>query len=78
MISDRKREEIRKEAKEILAGFAKSLEKVNIKGKALKKGVEGFGEEQEGLICDADFRKRMFENAPNKSDDFILTERKGW
>jgi len=78
MISDRKREEIRKEAKEILAGFAKSLEKVNIKGKALKKGVEGFREEQEGLICDADFRKRMFENAPEKNEDCIIAEKKSW
>ena len=35
-------------------------------------------EEHEGKKSDIDFRRRMFENAPKKNDDFIIGEKKGW
>ena len=73
-----KREEVRKQAKEILDKFAKSLESVKFKEKKGKKELEGFREEAQGLKGDEDFRKRMFENAPNKNDDFIIAEKKKW
>ncbi len=57
-----KREEIRGQAKKILANFAKSLEKVKFKEKAGKKEVGGFREEREPSKQDADFRKRVFDN----------------
>ncbi len=75
MINEAKREEIKKEAKELLGKFAKSLEKVKLKE---KKEVGGFREEKEGMKGSEGFRKRMFDNAPNKDEDCILAEKKEW
>ena len=77
-ISEQKKEQIKKEAKEILDKFAHSLEKVKIKGKELKAEVGGFRDEGQGEEGDKDFRKRMFENAPNKDNDTIIAEKKKW
>jgi len=41
--------------------------------KIFTKGKEGDGGE-----CDDEFRKIMFENAPEKNNDFIIGEKKGW
>ena len=71
-------EEIRLEARKILDSFAKKLEGVELKEKKEKKevgGVRGEGSEGES---DADFRDRMFENAPRKEGDFVLAEKKKW
>lgn len=73
-----KREKIKKEAQEILKKFAKSLEKVKLKGKEEKKEVGGFREEGEGKRGDEDFRSRVFQNAPNKDGDHIVAEKKKW
>ena len=78
MIDERKREEIRKEAKRILDKFSKTLEKVSFKERDLKKKVGGFREEGEGLKSSEDFRKRMFENAPKKDGNYIIAEKKKW
>ncbi len=78
MISEREKEEIKKEAKEILDKFANSLEKVKTKKKELKVQTGGFRKEGAGEETDSDFRKRMFENAPRKDGDFILAEKKKW
>ncbi len=74
------KEEIRKEAKQILDKFAKALEKVEKEGKEAKEaGKEsGMREEREGEEPDSDFREIMFENAPRKSKDFILAEKGDW
>ncbi len=77
-MDDKKREEIKKEAKKILDNFAKALDKVSVKKKALKKGVGGFREEGQGKGADEDFRERVFENAPNKDGDYIIAEKKKW
>jgi len=84
---EQNREEIRKEAREILERFAKTLDKV--KGLKIKDSDEGkdfSGElsgvriEGKGEVCgeDGDFRKRMFDNAPKKNGDCILAERASW
>ncbi len=78
MITDTKKEEIRKEAKQILANFSKSLESVKLKVKEERKEVGGFREEGEGVKGDEEFRERMFTNAPNKDKDFIIAEKKKW
>ncbi len=77
-ISEHKREEIKKQAQGILRNFAKSLEKVKLKGKKEKKEIGGFREEGQGEKGDEDFRQRMFDNAPNKNEDFIIAEKKRW
>lgn len=77
-VDEKKREQIKKEAQDILKKFAASLEKVKFEEKENKKGVGGFRGEGEGLKGNEDFRKRMFENAPEKDDDCIIAEKKTW
>lgn len=78
MISEKEKEEIRKEAKVVLDNFASALEKVELKEKGLKKHVGGFREEENGNRCDEDFRKGMFDNAPETKGDFIVAEKRRW
>lgn len=75
---DKNKLEIRKEAKELLEKFSKTLEKVKFKEKALKEEFGGMREEGEGLAGNSDFRERFFKNAPHKDGDFILVEKKNW
>jgi len=77
-MDEKKREEISKQAKVILSKFAKSLEKVKFKEKVGKEKLGGFREEQEPMEPNEDFRKRIFDNAPNKDDDCIIAEKKIW
>ena len=77
-MNEQRREEIRKQAKRILDDFAYSLEKVKIKGKELKGELGGFREEGSGKKSDSDFRKIMFENAPEKNEDNLIVEKKKW
>ena len=74
-----KQEEIRKEAKKILDNFASALDKVKIEKKGLKEEVGGF--RKEGASADkhdADFRKRIFDNAPASDENCIIAETKEW
>ena len=71
--------QIAKEAKQILDNFAKELDKIKIQPKKSSKKVGGFREEQPIQSSeDKDFKKRMFANAPNKEENFILAEKKKW
>ena len=79
MISEKQREEIREEAREILESFVGALEKAGeVKEKRIKRAVGGFREEREGENCDDEFRKRMFANAPSVEGDCITAEKKKW
>lgn len=78
MIDEKKKAEVAEEARQILKKFAASLEKVKFKEKAKKKEVGGFRKEGPGVKGSEDFRKRMFENAPNKDEDCIIAEKKEW
>ena len=69
---------IQKEAREVLRKFEDALSKVKVTEKELKREVGGFREEGLGEGADSDFRKRMFENAPHKEGDFIISEKKKW
>lgn len=77
-ISERKREQIRKEAKIIIDNFSKALDKVKIKKKKGCAVVGGFREEGSGIGGNEIFRKIMFSNTPNKSGDSIIAEKKSW
>jgi len=77
-MDDAKREKIAKEAKEILDKFSKAIEAVKLKERERKTMIGGFREEGEGKMCDADFRVRMFQNAPEKDEDYIYAEKKTW
>jgi hypothetical protein len=77
-VSDAEKIGIQKEARRILDNFAKSLAKVKFNKKEKHGGLDGFREEGHGKDGDRDFRQRMFENAPNKSGDVIIAEKKKW
>jgi hypothetical protein len=72
-------EEIKSGAKKIIDSFSEKLSKIKVPDKeSVIKRKEYERKEGDGEECDSDFKKIMFENAPNKSGDFILAERKKW
>lgn len=71
-------QQIRKQAREILDKFAKSLKKVKFKEKKFKKPISGFRDEFSADPPDTEFRSLMFKNAPNKDTNFIIAEKKKW
>lgn len=77
-MDEKRKEQIRKESKQILDNFSKALDKVSVKRKVLKEEIGGFREEAGGKDCDSGFRERMFENAPSKEGDCIVAEVKKW
>ena len=77
-MNEAERKKIQAEAEEIMNKFAKELEKVKFKEEKVKKPVGGFREEGAGQESSEDFRKRMFDNAPEKKGDFIIAEKKKW
>lgn len=79
MISEDKKKEIEMDAQKILKNFSKSLSKIKFSEKKKKaEGVSGFRKEGNGEKCDDNFRKIMFENAPDKNDNSIIAEKKEW
>lgn len=79
-ISDKEREEIKKQAKGIMDSFAKKLEKVEKEIKNIDVGVERdkFERDEGSGACQEIDKDIMFENAPKKNKDFIIAEKKGW
>ena len=77
-VSEQKKKDIFLEAKRILDNFSKALEKVEFKEKKDKADIAGFREEGVGKLDNQDFRKRMFDNAPKKNDNFVIAETKKW
>jgi Asp-tRNA(Asn)/Glu-tRNA(Gln) amidotransferase C subunit len=78
-VSKEEQEKIKKEAKEIMDSFAKSLEKVEkeLSGEHQVRRKEQMREEGSGRTS-KNFREFFFENAPSKSGDFIKAERGKW
>lgn len=73
-----KEEEILNQAKKIMDEFVLALDKVKVS--------EKFGVEREKQVRtasslpedSADFRKRIFKNAPKMKDDYFQMEKKKW
>ncbi|PIO07665.1 hypothetical protein COU59_03080 [Candidatus Pacearchaeota archaeon CG10_big_fil_rev_8_21_14_0_10_34_12] len=78
-VSEKEKEEIRKQAKEIMDKFSEKIEKIgkNVPESFIERN-EFEREERSGEEPDEDFRERVFANAPRKNKDFILGEKKGW
>lgn len=72
------KKKIKEEVKKVMHDFMEELDKA--------KGVkENFGAERGKSLRtvtknkkNSEFRKRMFENAPKKRDDFLVMEKKTW
>src|SRR4030043_1107005 len=75
-VSEKEKDEIKKQAKSIMDSFSKKLS--NIKEKIDELAIERENcerEEGNGKCLEID-KKIMFENAPNKNKDFIIAEKK--
>ncbi len=87
-VSEEEKGEIKAEAKNIMDSFSKKLAKVekNIPEPLIER--DDFEREERNSsdnVLDLiertksfDFKKRIFENAPNKDGDFIVAEKKSW
>ncbi len=77
-LSEKEREEIRRQVNMILESFSAKLSKVE--GKAEDNLIERKEfERKEGQEQDKTFsREIMFKNAPEKNKDFIIGEKKKW
>jgi len=78
-VSEKERQEIQLQAKAIMDNFSNRLSK--IKDRLEESSVErDFGERVEGEgKGDENFSKEiMFDNAKEKSKDFIIAEKKSW
>lgn len=72
-------EEIKSDAKKIIDSFSVRLSKIKVPDKEPIIKKEGFERaDGNGKECDNDFKRIMFENAPDKNIDFILAEKKRW
>lgn len=76
-LSEKDKEEIKKQVNSILDSFSKKLSEID------EKEEESFverdaSERVEGENPEEISRKIMFENAPEKNDDFIIAEKKKW
>ena len=77
-ISEKKKEEIKEQAKGIMDSFSKKLSKID-SGKLGESLIEREEcEREEGGNSMKIDREIMFDNAPNKNKDFIIAEKKSW
>jgi|TARA_B100000315_G_C14312636_1_gene467104 Asp-tRNA(Asn)/Glu-tRNA(Gln) amidotransferase C subunit len=78
-VSEEEKEDIKKQAKSIMENFSEKLSKVDDKiPEPLIERDDFERVEGEGKDSDSDFKERIFENAPRKNNDFILSEKKKW
>jgi len=77
-LSEKEKEEIRKQVDTILNSFSAKLSKID--GKIEENLIERKEfERREGREQDNSFlREIMFKNAPEKNKDFIVAEKKKW
>ena len=73
-----KQEEILKQAKKIMDEFVSALEKVKVKESFGAKRTEQTRTPAKECPDSAEFRKRMFKNAPKVKDDYLIMEKKEW
>ncbi|MBI2630020.1 hypothetical protein HYW76_02880 [Candidatus Pacearchaeota archaeon] len=76
-VAGKEREEIEKQAKEIMNSFAEVLENISVKDARIER-EEDRREEKGGGDEDKDFRKIMFENAPKTEENCIVAEKGEW
>lgn len=75
-VSEKERQEIKRQAKEIIDNFSKKLEKIEL-GEGKVEREEQTRKETKAEV-DRDFKKRFFDNAPKKDGDWIKAEKGAW
>ena len=80
-VSEKEKEDIRRQAKKIMDDFSEKISKVDRKvGESLIERAEGerIEVDNEKTSCSKIDREIMFSNALNKNKDFIIAEKKRW
>ncbi len=79
-VTEKEKEEIRKDSKKLLNEFASKLSKIKVSISAEKQGedVSGTREEGDGWNTDPGFRDLTLLNAPFVEDNSIVAEKGGW
>ncbi len=78
-LSEKEKEEIKKQVDSILNSFSAKLSKIDRKTEVDSFVERKEFERKEGGEQDKSFsREIMFKNAPDKNKDFIIAERKKW
>lgn len=76
-VSDKEKEEIKKQAKSLMDDFARKLEKIQVKESHFENG-EGMRDESSPWKTDNEFRDTMFSNAPLVEENSIVAEKGEW
>jgi len=76
-VTEKEKEEIQRDSKELLKEFATKLEKIKAPEGHFENG-DGSREEGTGWNTDPEFRDRMFLNAPFVEEESIVAEKGGW
>lgn len=76
-VTDKEREDIKKDAKKLLDEFASKLSNIKAPEGHLENGC-GIRKEGGGWNTDSEFRDLMFLNAPFVEEDSIVAEKGGW
>ena len=76
-VSEKEKEQIRKDSKKLLNEFASKLDKIKAKEGHFTNG-KGSREEGDGWITDGEFKGTMLSNAPFVEDDAIVAEKGAW
>ena len=78
-VSEGEKKQIEEKAKKIMLDFGKTLEKLpKVKEAVVERESFMRDESKEKCGSDLDFRKIMFDNAPNKEGDCIVAEKGKW
>jgi Asp-tRNA(Asn)/Glu-tRNA(Gln) amidotransferase C subunit len=77
-VSEKEKQEISEQAKQILNDFSKELSKIDKKINETFIERDEFEREEIGKNSSDIDRKMMFENAPQKNNDFVIAEKGGW
>jgi Asp-tRNA(Asn)/Glu-tRNA(Gln) amidotransferase C subunit len=78
-VSEKEKEEIRKQAKKIMDDFSKQLSKIDQnKEEPIIERKEFERNEKEVKVDESFSREIMFKNAQNKNKDFIVAEKGEW
>jgi len=76
-VSEKEKEQIRRESKKLLNEFALKLSKIKAPEDHFENG-KGFRDEGTGWTTDEEFKSTMLSNAPFVKDDAIVAEKGGW
>lgn len=76
-VSEKEKEQIRKDSKKLLNEFASKLDKIKAK-EGHFQNESGTREEGDGWKTDEEFKSTILSNAPFAEDGFIVAEKGGW